>query len=245
MMSTTEAANEIKARGGPVVFVDTCSILDLTRGLRDKLKDNLHLDHATAAIHIIKLAERKKLTMVLPQQVLNEFKVRFAEVKNDAITSVKRRNSEKSYLVDLLQIYDAPVSLIPDVSLEMFAKTCEAIADRFKAAAIASNTTVAAKAKAADRTLAGRAPATSGKQSFKDCLILESCYETLSAARDLGFSKSAHFLSSNTSEYFPEVKKPHPLHPLHADLVDEFLALGLEAARNFGELRGKTSIRDL
>lgn len=264
-MSTTEAANEIAARRGPVVYVDTCSIIDLIRGLRDKPKDNHNVVHAKAAMHIIKLAELKKLTIILPQQVLNEFRDNFADAREKALNSLKRLNEEKTYLLEIKKIYGAEVPGIPDVSLEQFAAICDKVVDRLRAVAVVSETTVAAKTKAADRTLRGQAPATTSKQSFKDCLVLESCYATLATARAMNFDASAFFLSSNVSEYYQhdsspklgELPKPGELptlsgsqksvtlRRLHSQLVDEFSALRLEAASNFGELRGKQSIKDL
>lgn len=235
MTPPSDAVIEINARGGPVVFVDTCSILDLTRGPRE----NFHPNHAQAAMELIQLAWIKKVTIALPEQVLLEFRDNYEEVKQNATDSLKKLNIQMSNLYGNLRAYGHPVSQFSGIPETWFAAACDEISEQFKAAAVSFDMTADAKRKAVDRTLSGRAPSGSKKQSFKDCLIIESCFETLAVARGLGFTASAHFLSSNTKEYSPDNKG------LHTDLVSEFASLRLDYASTYAQLRNNPSIKDL
>jgi PIN domain len=237
MKSATDTASEITARTRPVIFVDTCSILDLTaRGLRD---NKFRVGHARAAMDIARLAGEAKVTIVLPEQVLIEFEKNFDEVQQEAIGLVTKLNGQLSQLNGIVQAYGHNVSEFSGVTGDNFASATSEVVDVLMAAALHSKTTDASKLRAGDRVIAGKAPAGGSKQSFKDCLILESCLETLAAARVIGFAASAHFLSSNTTEYASAKNE------LHQDLVGEFSASKLEFARTFAELRYHHSIRDL
>jgi hypothetical protein len=237
MKSASDAAAEIAARNCPVIYVDTCSILDLTtRGLRDNKFDE---GHARAATDLVGLAYDGKVTIVLSGQVLIELGNKFAEVRQEAIGLVTKINNQMLQLNAVLRVYGHAAATCSDISGDTFAATIDRVVNSFVAAAIHSQTTTPAKLKAADRVIIGRAPAGNTKQSFKDCLVLESCYETLMAARALGFSASAHFLSSNITEYTLNKRELHP------DLAVEFSALGLQYAITFAELRYRPSIKDL
>jgi hypothetical protein len=235
MKLVADAAREILVRGGPLVFVDTCSVLDLARSPRDGFRGR----HAGEAVELISLAVQQKITFLLPEQVSVEYQTNIFQVQQEADRQVKKLNAQMSTLHDILRFYGKPVAAFAEISEEGFAEACRAVMDSLVDSAICSKTTNDAKLNAGNRVIAGRVPAGSSKQSFKDCLVLESCYETLRAARAVGFFASAHFLSSNTAEYSLDRMGLHP------DLVDDFSALGLEYASTFAELRYHTSIKDL
>jgi hypothetical protein len=232
MTSPTDAATEIMARSGPLVFVDTCSIVDLTREPRD----NFHSDHAETAMRLVQLSDSKKITIALSEQVLREFPISYVEAKGKAIDALKLLNKQMSNLRGNLLAYGLSVPEFNGIPEEFFAEACDKISERFRASSIFFDTTVDAKLKAANRVVDRKAPS-GKKQSFKDCLIIESCFETLAIARGLGFTASAYFLSSNVEDYGRR--------RLHVDLQDDFLELKLEYTRTFAEFRSKPSIRDL
>jgi predicted nucleic acid-binding protein len=232
MTSPIEAATEIVARGGPVVFVDTCSIVDLTREPRD----NFHPDHAETAMRLIQLSDSEKITIALSEQVLNEFPIVYEVEKKKAVAALKQLNKQMSNLHGNLRAYGHSVPAFTEIPEDFFAAACDDVSEKFRATSISFDATADAKLKAAQRVLEHKAPS-GKKQSFKDCLIIESCFETLAAARGLGFSATAYFLTRNDEDYGKL--------GLHLDLATEFLALSLEYVSTFAEFRSKPSIRDL
>ena len=170
---------------------------------------------------------------------INSIQLYYEEVKQNATDALRKLNTQMSNLFGNLRAYGYPVSQFSEIPESWFAATCIEVSEKFISSAISFNTTPGAKWKAIDRTLAGKAPAGNRKQSFKDCLVIESCFETLAAARELGFSSPAHFLSSNTREYSPDNKG------LHTELVSEFKNAKLDYASTYAQLRNKPSIKDL
>jgi PIN domain len=240
MTVPARAAAEIKRRGQAVVFIDTCSILDLSRGPRE----NFGAPHAAAAVQILKLTELGRLTLVLPQQVELELSTWIDDVKRDGFKSVSDLNDNiaklRKPIADIIQVYGGTVPALPRLSEHDFIVLAGNIVARFRAAAYLSITSDAAKIRAVDRVNLGKAPSHTSKQSVKDCLVLESCFETLMGARSEGFSAPAYFLSSNTSDYCSQNKRD-----LHPDLIEEFTNLTLEYYRDFAELRSNQQIKDL
>jgi len=236
MISGEEAAAIIVDRDAPVVYIDTCSLLDLVRGTRD----NFTSDCANAAVHILKLAEDKKITIVIPEQVITEFNSNIGETRLSGARSIGFLNDRLNQMRGTLQAYGIQIPFIEEFSQEAYIAAADNVIERFIATSITNTSTVEAQSKAAQRVLIGKAPAASAKQSFKDCLVLESCYETLEVARRNNFGKTAHFLSANTQEYANEAKRR-----LHPGLVDEFNALNMEYSINFLELRYSNSIKDI
>jgi len=116
----------------------------------------------------------------------------------------------------------------------------DAVINRLLAVSVVSLTTPYATNRAMQRVVDGRAPAAGAKQSAKDCLVMESVFETLSLARASGFAAPAYFLSANLAEYADETKRG-----LHEDLVPEFAALNLAFAKNYLELRFDRTIANL
>lgn len=85
----------------------------------------------------------------------------------------------------------------------------------------------------------GRAPAQKGKNSLKDCTVIETYLEAIRSLRDKGFSHKAVFLSSNVHDYCGSNRL------LHADLQADFAAPRLDFAFNFEVARGKLGLRPL
>jgi predicted nucleic acid-binding protein len=231
MTSATDTAAAIAQRRRPVIYIDTCSILDLTRGVSSKFGP----EHAAAALHILRLAESGELTLIFPQQVESELLARIGEVRRVGFKCVADLNSRVEMLrrpvLNIIQVFGGSVTADPRISELSFVEAANTVIDRFRSTATVSITTDVAKINAMDRVVLAKPPAHTSKQSAKDCLVLESCYETLRAARDQGFRSKAYFLSSNINDYSNNKIDLHP------DLTIEFDALNLKYVTNFHDLR--------
>lgn len=236
MSAVADVAASIVAAGAPLLFVDTCSLLDIVRGHRDAFTR----EQAQAAVTIIDLIEAGKLSLVLPEQITNELSDNFADVQKGGTATIRSLNDRVRQMHDIMMAFGGmgPAIVLPvPTDYETLA---DAVVARYLAKSSIADTTEAAKQKAGQRVITATAPAATGKQSYKDCLVLEACIETLSAARSLGFGAGAHFISTNVAEYADGAKKT-----LHPQLVPEFASLGLDFAKSFLELRYSPAIAAL
>lgn len=236
MSAVTDVAASIVAAGAPLLFIDTCSLLDIVRGQRDAFTR----DQAMAVVKIIDLIEAGKLSLVLPEQITNELTDNFQEVQKDGTKSISALNDRVRQMHEIMMAFGGTGPAIALPNPTDYTTLADAIVARFLAKSIITDTTTTATHRAAQRVITATAPAASGKQSYKDCLVLESCLEALSAVRSLGFSAGAYFLSSNIAEYGDAAKKT-----LHPQLVTEFAAHGLDFAKSFLELRYMPAIAAL
>jgi hypothetical protein len=79
------------------------------------------------------------------------------------------------------------------------------------------------------RVVQAHAPSRKGKESAKDCLVVESYLEVAGELRSAGFIGRIVFASSNTDEYHDGGTKT-----LHAQLQADFGVLAIDYAPNFG-----------
>lgn len=236
MIPPHEAAALIVEKGVPVVYIDTCSILDLIRGQRDAFNG----DQASAAVHLISLAEVDKLTLAFPQQVMTEFRGNIVDIRKNGQRSIDDINTKLTQIFATMQAYGLIVPQVTQISGIGYVAAADSVINRLMAVSLVTEATPEANNKAMQRVIDGRAPAASAKQSAKDCLVLESVIETLTAARAASFAAPAFFLSANVAEYGDETKRV-----LHADLSPEFGALNMSFAKSYLELRYNPAIAAL
>ncbi|KVD94543.1 hypothetical protein WI90_07765 [Burkholderia ubonensis] len=78
-----------------------------------------------------------------------------------------------------------------------------------------------------------RTPAQKGKDSMKDCVVIETYLDAVKALRNSGLSSRIVFLSSNIKDYTG--KESGGL--LNADLGKEFANLNIDYARNASQAK--------
>ena len=236
MISAQDAASTISTRTRPVVFIDTCNILDLIRGQREPFNG----DQASAAVQIIELAETGRLTIALPAQVLTEFHGNIVEVRAGGVRSIDDLTGKLSQHLAVMRAFGTSVPPMPQPSSAQYIAAADTIINRLMTTAIVSTATADVTTKASDRVINGRAPAASTKQSFKDCVVIESVFEIVSLARAVGYEQEAFFLSANLTEYGDDTKRL-----LHPQLEPEFSALRMNFVKNYLELRYRPEIAAL
>jgi hypothetical protein len=103
-----------------------------------------------------------------------------------------------------------------------------AVANRWMTAArLALQTTPEITARAFQRVIQVRTPARQGKDSIKDCVVIEAYLDTIAALRQSGLTSTVVFVSSNTKDYAGETGRA-----LNADLAAEFTKIGMQYAPN-------------
>jgi hypothetical protein len=238
MSTIAQLVADIVAAPAPVLFLDTCAILDVVRAPRDE-KAVRSVAAAGALVDLAKCVP-PAVHLVVSDIIPSEWNANLASARADAEAAVKAYG----YIADVIaavpgMVGDHPLPLpqlthLPDVveiASRTLLETCSVI-DREPILL----------SPAMDRVLA-KAPPAKKKNDVKDWYILE---HYLAVSRELtarAFSHWLIFASSNTSDFAEAgTRKPHP------DLVADFSATGLRYAVSLdsaiSQLRGNRQIPD-
>jgi hypothetical protein len=212
----------VAALSVPVLCIDTCSLLDI---MRDPTREGAQARDRQAAIDLVQRLESKDLVCLIAEQVDIEFTGHEIEVQSEATAAIRKLRER----VD--QANQIHATFLPGVSinlthLDAIVASARQIVTRWISAAhrVPSSTTVFTNAM--DRVNRNIAPARKGKDSAKDCIVLETYLTAIDTLRAVGIPTTAVFLSSNTKEYFTEGKVLKP------DLVPNFTSANMAYAPN-------------
>ena len=113
---------------------------------------------------------------------------------------------------------------------------CRQVADRWMKVGRDADQSDETVSRAVARVLQGRAPSRRGKDSTKDCIILETYLEHVRNARQRGFKASAVFVSSNTRDYATSAAR------LSRDIAADLAALFVSYAPNMAAAKALLSL---
>lgn len=211
----------------PLLCIDTCCILDV---MRDPTRDGMHAWNFRDALYLLDCMERKNsLATLVSDQVLFELTSNIDEVQAETQTALARIANRMTRIDSILSEFGSTGSTNTS-HFNDHACRARAIVDRWVAACIVAPQSDAVAGRALRRVNQVRAPARRGKESMKDCVVLETYIEAMKGLRDSGFALPIVFLSSNTKDYEDGGR-------LRAELEIEFSALGVDFAPNFGAAR--------
>lgn len=213
----------------PVLLPDTCILLDLLRSPRRENVDG----NAMLAGKAIRdgVAESEVIGCVVAEQVRNEL--------NDNLQSVlDQTNVELGRLRDEIARIDKWAEALGQASQTQIGHfsacipVAEAIMWDIVNSAINHAITQDIKLNALGRVMAGRTPAQPGKDSTKDCVVVESYLDVATNLRNLGHTADIVFASSNTKEFLSGTPRA-----LNADIAAEFATLNIQYSRALHETR--------
>ena len=214
----------------PVLCLDTCVVLDI---LRDPARDDVRVHEHEASLALLSAAQSGTvLQAVVAEQVSREFRDNAEQVQNDARQSLGRRTREIAKLNALVALYGTsrPIDL---AHWDDHDSRTRQVADRWFEASTTVLESSSTVSNAFLRLNEARSPARRGKQSMKDCVILETYLEHIRSLRDQGRTATAIFVSSNTRDYAADDRTT-----VRDDIKHEFQSLGLEYAPTMGAARG-------
>lgn len=212
----------IAALSVPVLCIDTCSLLDV---MRDPTRDGAQPRDRQAATDLVQRLENKDFVCLIAEQVDIEFAGHDPSVQLEAAAAIRKLRER----VDQAnQIHGA---FLPGVSVNLIhldgiVASARRVITRWSSVShrVPSSTTIFTNAM--DRVNRNIAPARKGKDSAKDCVVLETYLTAIDSLRTEGLPTTAVFLSSNTKEYFSEGKVLKP------DLVPDFSRTNMTYAPN-------------
>jgi len=200
-LSSQEFAQQLGVSPLPVLFPDTCALLDIVR--LPVRKSTTTVRRELAAIHaIITAADRQNpaIHILLPEQVKREWHDNISAVEAEAEREITKWSNQADQFASALFHFGRPVipAKMDDACRQVLADL-KGLTTEILARAILVNDDDACMVKAMQRVLCGRAPAQKGTQG-KDCVIVEHVLAAMRIIR-VGCERGCVFLSSNTKDY--------------------------------------------
>lgn len=226
MSLNTSVIEDLVALNAPVLCVDTCTVLDV---IRDITRETAVAHDANAGLALLAAAEAgSDLIVLMAEQVTIELAAHVAGVEVEARNALARFRAQAQRIHEVALAYGAQ-GMLPLDHLEGHVARARTVLNRWRdvASVVPHNDGVASRAF--KRVNEPRAPARLGKESMKDCVIVEAYIEAADQLRSAGLVAPIVFASSNTKEYFaPNTRSLKD--EIAADLED----VGVEYAPNFG-----------
>jgi hypothetical protein len=215
MPTIAEAAQQLAADGLPVLFIDTCILLDVIRAPLRKIPGCIQ-----SAVELAEMQAQSGCRIVVSSMIQNEWRVHEQIVVKELDRHLELRDQDARAFHEACEHLNVSLSFgkASYQAAGLGAKLRDLSADLLKNAMhlLPSDET---KAKATNRTLACIRPARKGI-GLQDCIIIEEYLEVCSQLQATGFAKARVFCSSNTEDYQYGRK-------LHESLATEFGTVGL------------------
>ena len=215
---------EIMGSGVPVICLDTCSVLDL---IRDPTKKNVDLHERKSALDMLIAAEgEKRLAVLLAEQVKLEYYEHVDRVEKEAAEAIGNLKAQVARVEAVVRVYGG-IGTADLQHLDDHVKRARTIVDRWVAVAMLASQSSEIPSRALIRLNKVQTPAQKGKDSMKDCVVIETYLEVVHRLRRGGHVAPIVFASSNVKDYAEKTRSvPKP------DLAAEFSALRMEYAPN-------------
>lgn len=219
----------------PTVCLDTCSILDLAR---DPARKSVTLQEQMASLFLLRQVERENLRSVISDRVVEEFERNIDKVQEETEASVRSvLNSDdqqnKTKLQQLASIFGVD-SLESQQIISYYAEVSATTARKWLTISDTIKELPEDSYRANYRVLNDLAPSHRARDSFADCVILESYLGFAEGCRDCGLPLATQivFVSSNVSDFtrFGEV---------HRDIARSFDPRGVDYAANMYDASGR------
>jgi len=208
----------------PILCLDTCIVLDL---MRDPTRKTVRAHERQAALDLLMVAEsRKQLIVLIADQVKLELTEHLDSVQEEATQAIENLRSLVVRIEAVASIYGGVGSA--DLShLDDHCARARKIVDRWIMVATPALQSPDIASRALTRLNKAQTPARKGKDSMKDCVVVETYLDLVRKLRAGGHKAAAVFASSNVKDFAEETgSTPKP------DLASEFAALRLEYAPN-------------
>ena len=214
----------VAALGAPVLCFDTCTVLDL---MRDPTRDSVRTHERQAALDLLEAMETNtNLVALMAEQVGFEFGENAKTVEDEATQALEKLRDQLARIDAVAAVYggagQASLSHLDDHMVRV-----RAVVDRWIGVATLAAQGPDIAARALLRVNRVRTPAKKGKDSMKDCVVIETYLDVVGELRAADLGSKIVFVSSNTKDYAGELGTI-----LKLDLAQEFAALGIEYAPN-------------
>jgi hypothetical protein len=214
----------VAALGAPVLCFDTCTVLDL---MRDPTRESVRAHERQAALDLLEAMETgADLVALMAEQVGLEFRENAKTVEDEGVQALKKLRDQLARIDSVAAVYGGAGQTSLS-HLDDHIGRARAVVDRWIEAATLAAQGPDIASRAWLRLNRSRTPASRGKDSMKDCVVIETYLDVVGELRAAGLDAKIVFVSANTKDYAGE-----PGTTLKADLAQEFAALSMEYAPN-------------
>jgi len=209
-----------------VLLVDTCFLLDL---IRDVTRNDVQAQNLIAALALLTAAENgNDLTVIVADQVFTELADNQNGVEEQARSKLTKFREQVERINHVATQFGAATVIDTTHLADHVARTV-AVLQRWTQVAITASAGPDVHRRAMRRVVQALAPSRKGKESAKDCLVVESYLEVAGQLRAARFIGRIVFASPNTVEYHDGSTKT-----LHEQLQADFEVHAMDYAPNFG-----------
>ncbi|MFM6024376.1 MAG: PIN domain-containing protein [Dolichospermum sp.] len=215
-ISSTELSEVIISAPAPVLFLDTCIILDI---IRSPFRDNISTNEISASLELINKSQlnNRSVWLVTNEIVYTEWKENIETVKIELTREIKKAELKREKMVNAANIiFDFNHDfgqIIETLNIpEHMENLSKSLLDKCEKIAIDDSHYV----EAMKRINKCDAPAQRGKNSAKDCQIFAAFLDIGKQLRNKNFQKNVCFITTNFQDY----GKPNaPKSPVNEELV--------------------------
>ncbi|BDV42688.1 hypothetical protein GURASL_16110 [Geotalea uraniireducens] len=211
-----EVCAAITARPAPVLFLDTCTILDV---LRAPCRETIAVEEISAALALIRLNGQPTpgVWLVTNETVHGEWTANLDTVKTELERESKKIERLRSRLVDAVDIvYGRTHEVGHRIEHLKLSEHLENLSRQLVSVSQKVKIVESHSVNAMNRVIRCLAPAGRGKQEAKDCQIYEAFLDVGRTLRTKGFAGSICFVTANSDDYG---KPTEPKNPLGAELL--------------------------
>ncbi len=218
MPSIADTATRLAAAGVPVLFLDTCSILDV---IRAPVRGLAGCIEAASELLAMATAAAPLCNLVVGSFVPTEWDDHDESVLNTLITHLDRMDEQANHFHSLCgHLGIALVFGRAQYAASGLAKCAHDLSRQLLHAAVALDAHHETMTRAYARVVTKRRPCRKGSE-LKDCTIFEECLELCRLLQKASFPQKLVFCSSNTEDYCEPKVIPHP------DVDTDCAAVGL------------------
>lgn len=226
-VKAADVISEISKNPQRVIFVDTCSILNVINSTHQKALSEKYISEI---IELIELHKNNKIWLIASEIVHKEWHDNIERVILDAKNSFKNTQRNSAIFIQLsnhllgtnLQNFDHNLFDKIENSLKQissnFLFTCKLLCRESEHSL-----------KAVDRVYKCIAPSKKGKDSFKDCEVFECFFDFSNQLITSGFKEKIVFFTYNTEDYGKE-------HAPLGQLDQDFQRINAELVTNIGHV---------
>lgn len=223
-MPTSSKTGISAQKNVPILCLDTCAILDI---LRDPTRRDVHIHEQEASLSLLQATESgSNLEALIADQVSTEFQDNVQKVEEEVEDGLSKLRDQIDKIDKLTTVHGSPGQVNTN-HWKDYAMRCRNVAERWLKASTPVPQSDQIVVNAFQRVIQARSPAQKGKDSMKDCVILETYLEYIRRLRNDGLTAAVVFVSSNTKDYAETNGAV-----VRNDLEKEFNSLGLEYAPN-------------
>jgi len=206
-MSIFDAANTIAYKTKPILFCDTCALLDIIRlPLREKSSSRL-IATLKSISNILSMVDNKDIILVSPPPILLEWQEHASYICEELAANIDIFSAK--YAIIKATAAHQGTNLPPlSISSQAIAQHYYNLSERLLCVSIILNKEDAPSLCAVDRATSCIAPARKG--TIKDCLIYEHMLKLIDELIKKGFSAKRVFITSNTNDFCDERNNPKP-----------------------------------